>query len=76
MSTLVLSTSNSFLQLLNEPNKELKNLALKKLIKVVDSNWAEIAEYISDIEKIYEDESVIHKPLAAFLASKIYYHLE
>ena len=41
---------------------------------MVDTHWAEIADHLSEIERIYEDESFSHKNLAAFLASKVFHN--
>lgn len=44
-----LSSVNTFLQLLLETDVELKIIGLEKLISVVDSNWAEIADKLSEM---------------------------
>lgn len=49
---------------------------MHQLIKVVDSNWSEIADNLQLIENLYEDKSFTQREAAAYLCSKIYYHLE
>lgn len=49
MSSVGLSTSNSFLQLLNEDNVQLKVIGLQKLINIVDYLWPEIANKLTDM---------------------------
>eukprot|EP00002_Diphylleia_rotans_P010727 TRINITY_DN2128_c0_g1_i1.p1 TRINITY_DN2128_c0_g1~~TRINITY_DN2128_c0_g1_i1.p1 ORF type:complete len:924 (-),score=197.48 TRINITY_DN2128_c0_g1_i1:620-3391(-) len=72
------STINSvagLLALLEEPSDDLKRYALDKLDKLVDTHWAEMSESVMQIEALYEDEMFAARPLAALVASKIYYHL-
>ena len=49
---------------------------MEKILDVVDSHWAEIADSLTVIETLAEDESFPHRELAAFVASKVFYHLE
>lgn len=49
---------------------------MEKLVSVVETNWAEIADQLGDIENLYEDESFPKRQLAYFLASKVYFNLE
>nr|BCT87209.1 putative subunit of 26S proteasome [Ogataea minuta] len=64
-----------YLSLLEEHDPSLKSYALKSLNELVDQLWAEIANNISDIEQLYEDEKFANRQLAALLASKVYYNL-
>merc|ERR1719446_1991647 len=64
------------LSLLEEQENKLKVTALERLNEVVDQFWHEIAEYLSDIESFYEDQSFPNRELAALVASKVFYHLE
>ncbi|PWY96976.1 26S proteasome regulatory complex, non-ATPase subcomplex, Rpn2/Psmd1 subunit [Testicularia cyperi] len=61
--------------LLDEPEPELQSYALKRLDGLVDQFWAEIADAISKIEILYENERFQDRQLAALVASKIYFHL-
>lgn len=42
-----LSSANSFISLLNEPDQQLRVLGLQKLQTIVDYFWAEIAEHLT-----------------------------
>lgn len=72
---MALVTAASYLALLNDPDIELKEYALKSLNEVVDELWAEIANKITDLEELYEDESFSKRLLAALVVSKVYYNL-
>eukprot|EP00457_Paulinella_chromatophora_P001033 gb/GEZN01001035.1/.p1 GENE.gb/GEZN01001035.1/~~gb/GEZN01001035.1/.p1 ORF type:complete len:1045 (-),score=225.72 gb/GEZN01001035.1/:204-3338(-) len=76
MATAVLSSATPILSLLDEDQDELKVHALNKLNVLVDEFWAEIASDIAKIETLYEDENFKDRSLAAFVASKVFYHLE
>ena len=45
--------------------------ALKKLSTLVDDFWAEIADFVINIESLSEDEDFGSKDLAAIVASKV-----
>ncbi|KAJ3119649.1 proteasome regulatory particle base subunit [Nowakowskiella sp. JEL0407] len=75
VSSVSLTSAAGLLSLLDEPEDLLKIYALEKLDSIVDVFWAEIADYVSRIEELYEDESFKSRQLAALVASKIYYHL-
>ncbi|SPO30302.1 probable RPN2 - 26S proteasome regulatory subunit [Ustilago trichophora] len=61
--------------LLDEQEPELQSYALKRLDSLVHQFWAEIADAISKIEILYENERFPDRQLAALVASKIYFHL-
>ncbi|KAG4306410.1 hypothetical protein PORY_000398 [Pneumocystis oryctolagi] len=63
------------LSLLDEKETTLQVHALKNLNELVDQFWHEIADEISKIEALYEDETFPQRQLAALVASKVYYHL-
>ncbi|CCJ30008.1 unnamed protein product [Pneumocystis jirovecii] len=63
------------LSLLDEKETSLQIHALKNLKELVDQFWHEIADEISKIETLYEDETFPQRQLAALVASKVYYHL-
>lgn len=42
--------------------------------ELIDSHWVQVSESISTIEALAEQDAV-SAPLAAFVASKCYYHL-
>eukprot|EP00933_Yihiella_yeosuensis_P014940 TRINITY_DN13181_c3_g1_i2.p1 TRINITY_DN13181_c3_g1~~TRINITY_DN13181_c3_g1_i2.p1 ORF type:complete len:1045 (+),score=290.64 TRINITY_DN13181_c3_g1_i2:25-3135(+) len=64
------------LSLLEEQENQLRVVALEQLNQVVDQFWHEIADYLNDIETLYEDASFPGRERAALVASKVYYHLE
>lgn len=61
--------------LLDEHDVKLQAYALRKLDSLVDSFWAELADAVPRIEELYEDESFPERPLAALVASKVYFYL-
>eukprot|EP00928_Gymnodinium_smaydae_P054803 TRINITY_DN3850_c0_g1_i4.p1 TRINITY_DN3850_c0_g1~~TRINITY_DN3850_c0_g1_i4.p1 ORF type:complete len:1088 (-),score=297.05 TRINITY_DN3850_c0_g1_i4:206-3379(-) len=64
------------LSLLEEQENQLRVVALERLNQVVDQFWHEIADYLTDIESLYEEPSFPGRQLAALVASKVFYHLE
>ena len=64
------------LSLLQEDDAKLKFFALQKMEALVDTSWAEIADYIEMIEELYEDDKFGNRELAAIVASKVHYNLE
>ncbi|KAI9916700.1 hypothetical protein PsorP6_016713 [Peronosclerospora sorghi] len=64
------------LALLEEQDNALKAHALQKLNKVVDHYWAEIADAIPLIEELSEEKNFPDRELAAYVASKCFFHLE
>merc|ERR1740123_823780 len=74
--TDVLTTSEGLLALLKENNPDLQTHALNELVGVVDNSWHVIADHIETIEALWEDPTFVSREIAAFLASKVYYHLE
>ncbi|EKX51464.1 26S proteasome regulatory complex, subunit RPN2 [Guillardia theta CCMP2712] len=72
----LLASCRPLLSLLAENEHKLKQYALEQMDKIVDYNWAEIADHIEQIEELYEDDKFSHRELAALIASKVHYHLE
>ncbi|PUU77052.1 armadillo-type protein [Tuber borchii] len=70
-----LTSAFGLIGLLDEPDQQLKCYALQNLDKLVDQFWAEIADSVSKIEVLYEDDQFSERNLAALVASKVYYHL-
>jgi len=70
-----ISSSTGLLAMLEEDEAELKSFALQKLNGCVADFWAEISESLPDIESLYEDEGFASRPLAALVASKVYFYL-
>lgn len=69
------TSASPYLSLLGQSDPQLKIYALESLNSVADEFWAEIANEISEIEELYEDNSFSQRQLAALLASKVYYNL-
>lgn len=67
--------SSPVLALLSEPDYGLKAHALETLDQSVDYEWAQIADHISQIEELHEDNKFPAPELAALVASKVYYNL-
>ena len=63
---MALVSAAPYLALLGEPDSTLKSYALSSLNQVVDQLWAEIANNITELEELYEDDSFDRKELAAF----------
>ena len=70
-----LTSAAGVIALLDEPETELKYYALDKLDSIVNDFWPEIADVISKIEELCENDSFKHKDLSSLVASKVYYHL-
>ncbi|KAK9262293.1 armadillo-type protein [Lipomyces tetrasporus] len=70
-----LTSATSLLALLDEPDQSLQVYALENLNQLADEFWAEIADYVTKIEELYEDEHFPQSKLAALVASKVYYNL-
>ena len=66
-----LGSAAGLISMLEEEQLALQTSALKSLVKVVDTHWAEVAGSISVIEAMYEDEFFAQRELAALLASKV-----
>lgn len=72
-----LQSAEGLLSLLEEDEQALQVHALKSLVGVVESHWAEVVAGVSTIEALYEDDSLpaSTRELAALLASKVFYNL-
>jgi 26S proteasome regulatory subunit N2 len=70
-----ITSAAGILALLEEADDRLISYALKQLNSLVDMFWAEIADSITVIEMLYENEQFKDRDLAALVASKVYYHL-
>jgi len=49
---------------------------LKNLKGLVSIHWAEVSEYLSDIEELAENEQFSERQLASYIAALVYFHLE
>ncbi|KAH0787567.1 Proteasome/cyclosome repeat family protein [Histomonas meleagridis] len=66
-------TAQGLLAFLEESDEAFQAHGLRELLKVVSSEWPQIAEEIQTIEKLALDESFKDRYLAAELASRVYY---
>nr|CCA25242.1 predicted protein putative [Albugo laibachii Nc14] len=76
MTATINKSASGILALLEENDNSLKAHALQKLHAVIDHYWVEIADAIPLIESLSEDEDFPDRDLAAFVASKCFFHLE
>ncbi|KAI9983838.1 hypothetical protein PInf_007915 [Phytophthora infestans] len=76
MTVALGSSAAGVLALLEEEDNVLKTHALQKLNQVVDHYWAEIADAIPLIEELSEEKNFPDRELAAYVASKCFFHLE
>jgi 26S proteasome regulatory subunit N2 len=49
----------------------LQEHALRKLNALIDTNWADVAQLVVDIEALADDDTFPSRELAAGLASKV-----
>ncbi|KAL4147647.1 hypothetical protein PRNP1_011401 [Phytophthora ramorum] len=76
MTVALGNSAAGVLALLEEDDNALKAHALQKLNQVVDHYWAEIADAIPLIEELSEEKGFPDRELAAYVASKCFFHLE
>jgi 26S proteasome regulatory subunit N2 len=73
----MLNTATNYLALLQEEDLDIKSIALDKLDILVEEYWAEISDYISELESLYKKKEIPDKQeLISLILSKIYYNLE
>ncbi|CAK9108184.1 unnamed protein product [Durusdinium trenchii] len=73
---IAITSVSGVLSLLEEQENQLQCAALQRLNEVVDQFWHEIADYLNEIETLYEDPAFSGREMAALVASKVFYHLE
>ncbi|KAK5657477.1 hypothetical protein OQA88_3049 [Cercophora sp. LCS_1] len=71
-----LVTAVGVLAFLADEETELKVFALKTLNEDIDTVWIEVADALSQIEALYEDETFPERQLAALVLAKVYFHLQ
>ncbi len=73
----MLNTATSYLAMLQEDDSEIKSHVLDKINQLVDEYWAEISDYITNLESLFKSNELPEKQkLIALILSKIYYNLE
>lgn len=70
-----LTSAAPLLVLLNEKDDNIKSYALQSINDVIDSEWSEVSNYISNIEALSDETSFAGRKMAALIASKVYYNL-
>lgn len=72
------ATASGWLALLQEPDIDLRNHALNKLLDCVDVLWHQVAESLPDLEVLAEDTDLplSMRQTAAAVASRVFFHLE
>ncbi|KAM7191711.1 Armadillo-type fold [Naviculisporaceae sp. PSN 640] len=71
-----LVTAKGVLAFLADEETELKVFALKTLNDDIDTVWTEVADELSQIEALYEDDQFPERELAALVLAKVYFHLQ
>ena len=73
----MLNTATSYLAMLQDEDLEIKSHVLDKINQLVDEYWAEISDFITDLEHLFRSGELPEKQkLIALILSKIYYNLE
>jgi 26S proteasome regulatory subunit N2 len=73
----MLNTATSYLAMLQEDDLEIKSHVLDKLNQLVDEYWAEISDYVPNLQSLFNKKELPEKQnLIALILSKIYYNLE
>jgi 26S proteasome regulatory subunit N2 len=71
-----INSAQGLISLFKEDNPEVKTFAIEQLIGVVANFWHEISSHLEEIEALSEPNSSFpNKPLAAYLASLVYFNL-
>ena len=69
-------TASGFLALLQEEDVILQEHALKQLLVHVDTLWHEMAAALPELEALAEGQQPTVSPLAAAVASRVFFHLD
>eukprot|EP00977_Amphora_coffeiformis_P017717 scaffold5873_cov172-Amphora_coffeaeformis.AAC.14 len=69
-------TASGFLALLQEEDVVLQEHALKQLLVHVDTLWHEMAAALPELEALAEGQQATVSPLAAAVASRVFFHLD
>jgi 26S proteasome regulatory subunit N2 len=75
-ASLSVSTASGYIALLQEDDPVLQQHALQKLLQCVDSLWHQVAECLPQLEAMAETKSSELAPLAAAVASRVFFYLE
>jgi 26S proteasome regulatory subunit N2 len=69
-------TASGWLALLQEEDAILQEHALKQMLLHVESLWHEMAAALPDLEALAEENRATISPLAAAVASRVFFHLD
>jgi len=61
---------------LEDEDDDVIHSSLQSLVELIPYHWAEIADELTTIEKLSEDEQFKFSKLASLLASKIFFHIQ
>ena len=61
---------------LDDEDDDVIEASLQSLVDLIPYHWAEIADQLTKIEELSEDEEFAHSKLASLLASKIFFHIQ
>ena len=90
MATTAVQSASGLLSMLSEPSLSLKKAALTRLLSVVDTQWHEVAQSLTELEALAEESPTSDDPsdgggatmdaeareISACVASRVYFHLE
>eukprot|EP01028_Stygiella_incarcerata_P006130 TRINITY_DN250_c1_g1_i1.p1 TRINITY_DN250_c1_g1~~TRINITY_DN250_c1_g1_i1.p1 ORF type:complete len:956 (+),score=249.77 TRINITY_DN250_c1_g1_i1:119-2986(+) len=69
------TSAAGILSLMDDPDDEVKVLALEELEPLCDRFWAEISDKLPILESLYDEETFPARERSALLISKVYFHL-
>ena len=61
---------------LDDEDDDVIEASLQSLVDLIPYHWAEIADQVTKIEELSEDDEFPHSKLASLLASKIFFHIQ
>jgi len=61
---------------LDDEDDDVIEASLQSLVDLIPYHWAEIADQLTKIEELSEDDEFAHSKLASLLASKIFFHIQ
>ena len=68
-------SAHGLIAFLEEDDASFRLHGIQELLKIVPSEWPQIAEHVQIVENLANDESFEHHNLAASLASKTFYYM-
>jgi len=74
--TATFNSVDGLLGHLDDEDDTVIEASLQSLVDLIPYHWAEIADELTKIEALSEDEEFRHRQLASLLASKIFFHIQ